>query len=55
MRFLFYAVAAMTYLEYMLYLRGAVIWENRHLPSVSADLMERVHPEYIMDAGTDSI
>ncbi|KAI9789476.1 MAG: Palmitoyltransferase [Peltula sp. TS41687] len=33
MRFLFYAVAAMTYLEYMLYLRGAVIWANRHLPS----------------------
>lgn len=35
MRFLWYAVSAMTYLEYFLYLRAEVIWHNRHLPSVS--------------------
>lgn len=33
MRFLWYAVSAMTYLEYFLFLRGQVLWENRHLPS----------------------
>lgn len=30
-RFLFYAVASMTYLERFLYDRAAVIWRNRHL------------------------
>lgn len=33
-RFVFYATAAMTYLEYFLYIRVSVLWENRHLPSV---------------------
>ncbi|KAF2456870.1 Palmitoyltransferase [Lineolata rhizophorae] len=32
-RFVFFAVAAMAYLEKFLYDRAAVIWENRHLPS----------------------
>lgn len=32
-RFLFYAVAAMIYLAYFLFLRLAVIWQNRKLPS----------------------
>jgi hypothetical protein len=35
MRFLFYAVTAMTYLAYFLFLRLSVIWQNRNLPSVS--------------------
>ena len=34
MRFLFYAVASMSYLQYFLYLRAAVVWNDRHLPSV---------------------
>jgi palmitoyltransferase len=34
-RFLFYAVAAMTYLEYFLFIRCAVLWNNRSQPSVS--------------------
>ena len=33
-RFLFYAVASMSYLQYFLYLRAAVVWKNRNLPSV---------------------
>lgn len=33
-RFVFYAVAAMTYLEYFLYLRAEYLWQNRNLPSV---------------------
>lgn len=33
MRFLWYAVSAMTYLEYFLFLRAQVLWENRDLPS----------------------
>lgn len=33
MRFLFYAVASMVYLEYFLYVRGAKLWEDRHMPS----------------------
>ncbi|ODH50288.1 palmitoyltransferase pfa4 [Paracoccidioides brasiliensis] len=32
-RFLFYAVVSMTYLEYLLYPRVAVVWRNRHMPS----------------------
>ncbi|KAF2806610.1 zf-DHHC-domain-containing protein [Mytilinidion resinicola] len=32
-RFLFYAVATMSYLEYFLYIRCAVIWGNKDLPS----------------------
>ncbi|KKZ63112.1 hypothetical protein EMCG_02489 [[Emmonsia] crescens] len=32
-RFLFYAVCSMTYLERLLYPRVAVVWKNRHLPS----------------------
>jgi palmitoyltransferase len=34
-RFLFYAVASMAYLQYFLYVRIAVIWNNRSMPSVS--------------------
>lgn len=34
MRFLFYAVASMSYLEYFLYLRVQVVWKGRDLPSV---------------------
>jgi len=34
LRFVFYCVAAMSYLEYFLYQRAAVIWANRHWPSV---------------------
>lgn len=34
MRFLFYAVVSMIYLEHLLYLRASVVWENRSLPSV---------------------
>src|SRR5215469_2223293 len=33
-RFVFYCVAAMSYLEYFIYIRSAVIWTNRHWPSV---------------------
>lgn len=33
-RFLFYAVVSMTYLESFLWTRGAYLWENRSLPSV---------------------
>lgn len=33
-RFLFYAVASMLYLEYFIYVRGAVIWKKRTMPSV---------------------
>ncbi|KAI9843586.1 MAG: Palmitoyltransferase [Thelocarpon superellum] len=32
-RFVFYAVVAMTYLEYFLYLRVGAIWQQRNLPS----------------------
>jgi palmitoyltransferase len=32
-RFLFFAVASMGYLEYFLYLRAAKVWEDRHLPA----------------------
>lgn len=35
-RFLFYAVASMAYLEYLLYTRVVAIWNLRHLPSVRA-------------------
>jgi DHHC palmitoyltransferase len=34
-RFLFYAVVAMTYLEYFLFVRCAVLWNKRNQPSVS--------------------
>ena len=44
MRFLFYAVASMMYLEYFLYLRASVIWSKRHLPSVgSPNLASKNH------------
>ncbi|KIW65309.1 hypothetical protein PV04_07580 [Phialophora macrospora] len=33
MRFLWYAVFSMCYLEYFLYLRAGAIWENRNMPS----------------------
>jgi palmitoyltransferase len=36
LRFLSYAVASMLYLQYFIYLRGAVIWDNRKMPSVRA-------------------
>ncbi|KIX01631.1 uncharacterized protein Z518_09357 [Rhinocladiella mackenziei CBS 650.93] len=32
-RFLWYAVSAMCYLEYFLYVRAEVVWQNRMLPS----------------------
>ena len=35
MRFLWYAVSAMCYLEYFLFVRGQIIWDDRHMPSVS--------------------
>ncbi|KIW19680.1 hypothetical protein PV08_00254 [Exophiala spinifera] len=35
MRFLWYAVSAMCYLEYFLFVRGRIIWDDRHMPSVS--------------------
>lgn len=35
-RFLFYTVSSTTHLEYLLYLRAAVIWNGRHLPSVGS-------------------
>ncbi|KAH0832797.1 Palmitoyltransferase pfa4 [Fonsecaea pedrosoi] len=34
MRFLWYAVSAMVYLEYLLFVRAGVVWENRNLPSL---------------------
>ena len=34
MRFLFYAVVAMAYLEYFLFVRAATVWSGRHLPMV---------------------
>lgn len=34
LRFLFYATASMMYLEYFIYLRVAVVWAGRNLPSV---------------------
>jgi palmitoyltransferase len=34
MRFLWYAVSAMSYLEYFLFLRAEVVWRDRNLPSV---------------------
>lgn len=33
-RFVFYATASMLYLEYFLFIRGSILWENRNLPSV---------------------
>ena len=33
-RFLLYAVISMSYLEYFLYLRGLILWNARHQPSV---------------------
>lgn len=36
MRFLFYAVVGMSYLESLLFKRGSIIWANRNLPSVSS-------------------
>jgi hypothetical protein len=33
-RFVFYAVAAMSYLEYFLFVRARHLWDNRALPSV---------------------
>ena len=33
-RFLIYTVASMIYLEVLLYKRGEVLWQKRHLPSV---------------------
>ena len=33
-RFLFYSVTAMLYLEYFLYIRLAILFQNRSLPSV---------------------
>ncbi|KAF2270681.1 zf-DHHC-domain-containing protein [Lojkania enalia] len=33
LRFLFYAVTSMIYLEYFLYLRCAIVWRDRNLPS----------------------
>ena len=38
-RFLFYAVVSMGYLETLLYARSAVIWKGRNLPSVRGLLL----------------
>ncbi|EHY59619.1 Palmitoyltransferase [Exophiala dermatitidis] len=44
LRFLFYAVCSMAYLEYFLYLRADVIWQNRMLPSyLGPTLPQLVH------------
>lgn len=42
MRFILYAVAAMSLLEYFLFIRGAVIWENRNYSSVGPVRMSPV-------------
>ncbi|KAL1634388.1 Palmitoyltransferase [Neofusicoccum ribis] len=34
MRVIVYATAALAYNEYLLYIRGAFVWQKRHLPSV---------------------
>ena len=39
-RFLFYAVISMVYLGYLLYLRIAIVWESRNLPSVCLEFSE---------------
>lgn len=45
-RFLFYAVVSMLYLEYFIYVRGLVIWDNRSRPSVR-------HAVYRLEVGRD--
>lgn len=40
-RFLFYAVAGMTYLESCLFERVSIIWAARHLPSVGIETVTR--------------
>jgi palmitoyltransferase len=42
LRFVGYADVAIIYLEYFLYLRAMVVWENRHIPSVSLPNFEHV-------------
>lgn len=49
-RFLLYAVASMSYLEYFLYLRGAVIWENRHMPSYHGPSVVQIAHLFILFA-----
>ena len=39
LRFLFYAVLSMSYLEYFLFVRAGHLWKQRNLPSV------RPHPQ----------
>ena len=39
-RFLFYAVTAMSNLAYFLFIRLAILWHNRNLPSVSFHIPE---------------
>ncbi|OCL01827.1 palmitoyltransferase pfa4 [Glonium stellatum] len=44
LRFLFYAVAAMSYLAYFLFIRCAVIWRNRDLPMyLGPSLVQLIH------------
>jgi hypothetical protein len=38
-RFVSYAVAAMSYLEYFLYVRVSIVWSERDYPSVCAHLV----------------
>ena len=46
-RFLVYAVWAMAYLEYFLFLRLAVLWNNRQKPSVSGSLLSLPLVDYL--------
>ncbi|KAK6383947.1 Palmitoyltransferase [Exophiala oligosperma] len=44
MRFLWYAVSAMCYLEYFLFERGRIIWDDRHMPSyLGPTLPQMIH------------
>ncbi|KAF1808659.1 zf-DHHC-domain-containing protein [Eremomyces bilateralis CBS 781.70] len=44
LRFLLYAALAMTYLEYFLYQRGAVLWNNRRMPSyLGPSVVQMIH------------
>ncbi|KAK5021991.1 Palmitoyltransferase [Exophiala sideris] len=48
MRFLFYATTAMCYLEYDLFLRANVIWQNRNLPSYLGPSLPRLVHLFIL-------
>jgi palmitoyltransferase len=42
-RSVFYATVSMTYLEYFLYIRAAVLWRGRNLPSVRFSQTTSIH------------